>query len=54
MCCDKCESQFVGYCIYCKNEIWSDEKYIKTDKGYYHHDTKNNLHNCYFPELEEK
>jgi len=54
MCCDKCEGKEVKfYCAYCKEPIYTDDKYIIVDGKHYHRDALNPLKNCYFPNDEE-
>ncbi len=44
------EPKFLGWCKYCKGEVYDDEGYICINGDYYHYDKTNRYLNCYFPE----
>lgn len=37
------EDELLGYCIYCKEEIYSDDEYVVRAKDYYHVNCFNKL-----------
>ena len=46
--------QPLGYCVYCKQEVYPSEGHIYIEGvGYFHYDPDNRLKNCYFPEYDE-
>lgn len=58
MCNDKFDTnnrKVIGYCLYCKREIYEDEGCIFIEgKGLFHYNMQNLLLNCYFPEGEDE
>lgn len=50
---DSNDRKLVGYCCYCKREIYEGEGYVFIEgKGLYHYDKHNDLLNCYYEENE--